>query len=165
MPSEPILKRAIAYFDAQNGFHPAKANFGSRWPDYDPQALATHACAQKGWSLIEVRHYTGVPSAAVDPKWNHFWNAKTAAMGSRGIYTFNRPLKYQDQRVCWPIKSQIFLPARRYTLCDLPQEAKGHFYRILKGRTQIFRLAGRNVWALVKDDPSPAQSALEDNMT
>jgi hypothetical protein len=38
-------------------------------------------------------------------------------------------------------------------------------YRILQGRTLIFKLSGRNVWALVKDDPSPAQPALEDDMT
>jgi hypothetical protein len=38
-------------------------------------------------------------------------------------------------------------------------------YRILQGRTLIFKLVGRNVWALVKDDPSPAPPALEDTMT
>ncbi|HCZ34220.1 MAG TPA: hypothetical protein DHV93_12690 [Holophagaceae bacterium] len=38
-------------------------------------------------------------------------------------------------------------------------------YRILQGRTLIFRLVGRNVWALIKDDPSPAQPTLEADMT
>ncbi len=38
-------------------------------------------------------------------------------------------------------------------------------YRILQGRTLIFRLVGRNVWALVKDDPSPGQPPLEGDMT
>lgn len=110
MPTEPTLKRTVAFFDGQNLFHAAKAAFGSRWPDYDPQALVARVCAEKGWTPTEVRHYTGVPSAKDDPKWNHFWNSKMAAMGSRGVITFNRSLMYRDQEVLWPDKSPITLP-------------------------------------------------------
>lgn len=102
--------RAIAFFDGQNLFHAAKNCFGNRWPNYDPKALAEWVCAQNGWDLVGVRHYTGVPAAADEPFWNHFWTAKMAAMGTRGVYTFSRQLKYRDQIVKWPDGSPIPLP-------------------------------------------------------
>jgi hypothetical protein len=40
-----------------------------------------------------------VPSAADKPFWNHFWTAKMAVMGTRGVHTFSRPLRYRNQTI------------------------------------------------------------------
>lgn len=122
MQPEAPAKRAVAFFDGQNLFHAAKAVFGSRWPDYDPQALATRVCSDNGWALAGVRHYTGIPSASDDPKWNHFWNAKQAAMGTRGVYTFGRALVYRDQEVVWPDGSPVLLPDGTPYVIRVPKE-------------------------------------------
>jgi hypothetical protein len=49
-----------------------------------------------------VRFYTGVPEANDHPFWNAFWNAKLAAMGTRGISVFRRALRYRNQTVRLP---------------------------------------------------------------
>ena len=59
-------------------------------------------CASKGWSVAGIHFYTGIPSAADKPFWNHFWMAKMAVMGIRGIRTFSRPLRYRNQTVSLP---------------------------------------------------------------
>ncbi|MDP6633766.1 MAG: NYN domain-containing protein [Phycisphaerae bacterium] len=99
MPVEPVEKRAIAFFDAQNLFYAAKYAFGYKWPNYDPRALASAVCANKGWDLKDIYFYTGVPSAQASAFWNHFWTAKLAVMGTRGIKAFSRGLKYRNQTV------------------------------------------------------------------
>ncbi len=40
-----------------------------------------------------------MPSAADKPFWNHFWTAKMAVMGTRGVHTFSRPLRYRNQTI------------------------------------------------------------------
>jgi len=99
MPVEPRTKRAIAFFDGQNLCYGVKDAFGYNWPNYDPQALASKICASRGWDLKAVHFYTGVPNAEVQPFWSHFWTAKLAAMGTRGIQTFSRELKYRNRTV------------------------------------------------------------------
>jgi uncharacterized LabA/DUF88 family protein len=99
VPVEPTTKRAIAFFDAQNLFYAAKNAFGYKWPNFDPRALASKVCVNQGWSLKSIYFYTGVPSAQANPFWNHFWTAKLAVMGTRGIKTFSRGLKYRNQTV------------------------------------------------------------------
>ena len=37
-----------------------------------------------------------------DPFWNHFWTAKLATMGTRGVKTFTRHLRYRNQTVRLP---------------------------------------------------------------
>jgi len=99
VPVEPATKKVIAFFDAQNLFYAVKYAFGYKWPNYDPQALALKICANRGWDLKAIHFYTGVPSAQVKPFWNHFWTAKLAVMGTRGIRTFSRSLKYRNQTI------------------------------------------------------------------
>jgi hypothetical protein len=99
MPSEPSTKRAVAFFDGQNLFYASKEAFGYPFPNYDPKLLTEHVCSAKGWSVAGIHFYTGVPSAADKPFWNHFWAAKMAVMGTRGIRTFSRPLRYRNQTV------------------------------------------------------------------
>ena len=85
MPPEPATKRTIAFVDGQNLFYAAKEAFGCTYPNYAPLALARAVCAAQGWQLTAARFYTGVPDAQDNPFWNHFWTAKLAAMGTRGI--------------------------------------------------------------------------------
>lgn len=102
MPTEPARKRTVAFFDGQNLFYAAKHAFGYGYPNYDPLALAGAVCRAQGWDLTGVWFYTGLPSAADSPHWNHFWTAKLAVMGTRGIHVFTRPLKYRNRTVPLP---------------------------------------------------------------
>lgn len=52
--------------------------------------------------LSAIHFYTGVPDPADNPSWHHFWTAKLAVMGTRGIHTFSRPLRYRNQTVVLP---------------------------------------------------------------
>jgi uncharacterized LabA/DUF88 family protein len=102
MPIAPPAKRAIAFFDGQNLYYAVKQAFGYRWPNYDPLALARAVCGSRGWNLQETHFYTGLPSSKDDPFWNHFWNAKLAVMGTRGIRAYWRHLKYRNQTASLP---------------------------------------------------------------
>jgi len=102
MPAEPTTKRTFVFFDGQNLFYAAKEAFGYPYPNYDPKLLAENICTSKGWTVAGIHFYTGIPSAADKPFWNHFWIAKMAVMGTRGIRTFSRALRYRNQTVSLP---------------------------------------------------------------
>lgn len=102
MPIQPTEKRAFAFIDGQNLFHTVKQAFGYKWPNYNPKALAASICRAHNWSLEEIYFYTGIPSQDDNELWHHFWTAKLAAMGTRGIHTFSRQLKYRNQSVNLP---------------------------------------------------------------
>jgi uncharacterized LabA/DUF88 family protein len=97
MPPEPIAKRALAFFDGQNLFYAAKEAYGYPYPNYDPHRLAQAVCAAKGWDLSGIHFYTGVPDQLMDADRHYFWAAKLAVMGTRGIQSFTRPLRYQNK--------------------------------------------------------------------
>jgi hypothetical protein len=44
----------------------------------------------------------GIPDPIDNAFWNHFWTAKLAVMGTRGIQTFSRSLRYRNQTVRLP---------------------------------------------------------------
>lgn len=102
MPVEPATKRAIAFVDGQNLFYAVKYAFGYTYPNYDIPALARAVAQARGWTLSGVHFYTGIPSAQDDPFWHHFWSAKLAVMGTRGVVTFSRSLMYRNQKVSLP---------------------------------------------------------------
>ena len=102
MANEPQVKRAIVFIDGQNLFYGAKDAFGYRWPNYAVDQLAAAVCAQQGWQCDGVQFYTGVPELGDNAFWNHFWNAKLAAMGTRGVKVFRRGLRYRNQTVNLP---------------------------------------------------------------
>jgi uncharacterized LabA/DUF88 family protein len=102
LSTPPAEIRVVAFFDGQNLFHCAKAAFGIPFPNFDPLALAKAVCASRGWKLHQTRFYTGVPDAADNPFWNHFWIAKCAQMGREGVYVYMRPLRYRNQQVRLP---------------------------------------------------------------
>jgi uncharacterized LabA/DUF88 family protein len=64
--------------------------------------LARLVCNQHSWTLAETFFYTGIPQARDSAFWNYFWTAKLAVMGTRGIHTFTRHLKYRNQTVNIP---------------------------------------------------------------
>lgn len=102
MADEPTTKRTIAFVDGQNLFYAAKYAFGCGWPNYDVDKLARSLCAQQGWQCDDIRFYTGVPEPHDHNFWNQFWNAKLAAMGTRGVKVFRRALRYRNQSVKLP---------------------------------------------------------------
>jgi uncharacterized LabA/DUF88 family protein len=99
MRIEPINKRYFVFIDGQNLFHHAKEAFGYQFPNFDPYKLSERVCSNKNWMVSRIHFYTGVPSIMDKPFWNHLWAAKMAVMGTRGIHTFSRPLRYRNQTV------------------------------------------------------------------
>jgi hypothetical protein len=63
MPTEPSIKRTVAFSDGQNFFHHAKAAFGYPFANYDPHKLAEHVCAIEEWQLIDIHFCTGCSSS------------------------------------------------------------------------------------------------------
>lgn len=102
MITEPASKNALAYFDGQNLFNSAKEAFGYPFPNYDPLKLAREVCIRQGWTLGGVYFYTGIPDQYQDKQRHAFWAAKLAVMGTRGIHSFTRPLRYQNKTVGLP---------------------------------------------------------------
>lgn len=102
MPSPPSRLRTVIFVDGQNLFYAAKDAFGYRYPNYDITRLAACICSERGWTVDQVRFYTGVPDAADDPFWNHFWVHKLAQMGRVGVHVFSRLLRYRNQSVRLP---------------------------------------------------------------
>lgn len=107
MPTEPALKRAVAFVDGQNLYRSAKTAFGYHYPNYDVHSLANAVCARHGWQLLQVRFYTGIPDVTDNAFWNHFWNAKFAQMGRQGVHVFWRLLRYRNEAVHLPDGSEI----------------------------------------------------------
>lgn len=103
---EPQIKRTIAFVDGQNLFHAAREAFGYTYPSYDPKRLAEEICAAQGWHLQQVRFHTGVPDTRDNAFWNHFWTAKLAQLGREGVWTYSRPLSYQNKTVPLPDGTQ-----------------------------------------------------------
>lgn len=134
MPPEPAVKRTYAFVDGQNLFYTAKKAFGYPYPNYEPKNLAERIASARGWTLVETFFYTGIPDATDNPFWNHFWSAKLAVMGTRGINTFSRSLRYRNQT--------IQLPDRTVTTILVGQE-KGVDIRIA---LDMVRLARENLY-------------------
>lgn len=102
MPAEPQVKRAAAFVDGQNLFYAVKNAFGYAYPNYDVDCLCRRVVSAQGWTLSATHFYTGMPAASDNARWNRFWTRKLAVMGTRGIRTYARPLKYRNQTVSLP---------------------------------------------------------------
>lgn len=99
MPSEPSVKRLITFFDGQALYRSAKDAFAYNYPNYDVQKLSQEIATRKGWQLAKTHFYTGIPDHGENAHWHEFWAAKLAVMGTRGIVTFSRPVKYVNEEV------------------------------------------------------------------
>ena len=90
--------RTIVFIDGQNLYHLARIAWASgtpspyAWPSYDVEKLAqTLISKTPGWTLTEIRFYTGVPDPAASPKqlfWHGFWSNKIRYLRSRGVYVY-----------------------------------------------------------------------------
>lgn len=107
MPIKPAIQRTIAFIDGQNLFYSAKEAFGYTYPNYEPISLVTQVCAANGWQLTQIRFYTGIPDHSDNSFWNHFWTAKLAIMGKKGVHVFSRSLRYRNQTVRLPDNSDF----------------------------------------------------------
>ena len=70
------------------------------------ESVEAEVPGHKAVTLTRARFYTGVPSAQDNPRWNHFWNAKLAVLGTRNVVTFSRELRYQNTRIKLPDGSE-----------------------------------------------------------
>jgi len=102
VPEEPAIKRTFAFVDGQNLFHAVKEAFGYRLPNYDVLKLAELVCSRQNWNLLKTGFYTGIPDPTDNPFWSHFWSAKFANMGRKGIEVFSRPLRYRNKSITLP---------------------------------------------------------------
>jgi uncharacterized LabA/DUF88 family protein len=99
---EPTVKRAIGFVNGQNLFYAAKQAFGYSYPNFDPKRLTEVVAAAQGWTPLGTHFYSGVPDPADNPFWSHFWNAKLAVMGTQGVVSYTRPLRYRNQTIALP---------------------------------------------------------------
>lgn len=149
---EPEVKRAIAFIDGQNLFHAAKDAFGYSWPNYDVKRIAQRVCSEQGWQCEGIQFYTGVPEPSDNPFWNHFWNAKLAAMGTRGVVVFRRELRYRNQTVRLPT-------GERYTF--LVAQEKGIDIRIALDVVHAARMKALDVALVFSQDQDLSEVADE----
>jgi uncharacterized LabA/DUF88 family protein len=99
MMIEPAEKRAITFIDGQNLYHCAREAFGISHPNYDVRKLSEMVCQAGGWSLRQVRFYTGYPSQRDDPFWGYFWQRKLLAISRQNVFKFARPLRYRTRQI------------------------------------------------------------------
>ena len=69
-------------------------------------ALGGTLCKRQGWTLSEVRFYTGVPDREDDAFWRHFWTSKLASLRRRGVTVYSRALRYRNKLVRLPDGSE-----------------------------------------------------------
>jgi len=99
-PERPSPCRVHAFFDGQSLFHAAQRAFGYTFPNYDPLRLAEVVVGlTPDRQLLQVHHYTGIPSRHRNPKWHRFWSAKVRAMTTSGVRVVTRPLRHVGESV------------------------------------------------------------------
>ena len=152
MPLVTATRRVTAFIDGQNLFHAAREAFGHRYPNFDPVALARAVCASKNWLLTATRLYTGVPSADVSPHWSRFWSAKLALLGTRGVHTYSRPLRYH--------RALIELPGGGATMVRIGQE-KGIDVRLALDVVRLAHARAYEVALLFSQDQDLSEVADE----
>jgi len=96
---EPTIKRLVTFVDGQALYRAAKDAFGYIFPNYDVRKLSEQIAAKQEWQLANVYFYTGIPDYADNSLWHDFWASKLAVMGTRGIITFSRPVRYANEEV------------------------------------------------------------------
>lgn len=91
------MDKAIVFVDGQNLYGAAKDAFAYTYPNYDIKLLSQYVCSSRGWTLIDIHFYTGVPDSQDNPFWHAFWALKLSYMGRSGVKIFNRPLRYHNK--------------------------------------------------------------------
>jgi hypothetical protein len=80
----------------------AKEAFGYIHPNYDVRALSQEICNRAGWTLQQVRFYTGIPDQQDNAFWHYFWSGKMAVMGRQGVIVYSRSLRYHNTLIKLP---------------------------------------------------------------
>lgn len=119
MPKEPDVKQAISFIDGQNLFRHAKDAFGHHHPNYDPLKLTAAVCAANGWTVAEVRFYTGVPQADREEMWHGYWMRRLTQMRRAGITVTSRQLHYRVEKITLLDGSEHNVPISREKGIDL----------------------------------------------
>ena len=83
MPTEPKIKRLVAFVDGQALFHASREAFGYTYPNYDVTKIVQVVADLKGWQPVKTYFYTGVPDMVESAVWHGFWSAKLAVMGTK----------------------------------------------------------------------------------
>jgi uncharacterized LabA/DUF88 family protein len=91
-----VLPRAVAFVDAQNLFHDAERLFGYDFPNFNITKLCNAISTKKGWSVAEIRYYTGVPSEIQNRRYKLFWDKKIYEMKREGVTVIRRALKDRE---------------------------------------------------------------------
>lgn len=93
MLEEPAQKRAVAFIDGSNMRHSARTAFGEAFANFNPLALAEIVCASRGWTVVGVNLYLGVPDVRVAED-AHYASVKRCARWRRqGVKVFTRTLQ------------------------------------------------------------------------
>jgi len=150
--AETPPKRAIGFVDGQNLFHSARDAFGYQVPAYDVAALTQAVCRSRGWKATQVRFYTGVPDAADNAYWHHFWAAKGRVMRRKGVVVFTRSLRYRHRSITLPDGSE-------HTV--LVGEEKGIDVRIAVDVIRLAHHRAFDVGILFSQDQDLSEVALE----
>jgi NYN domain-containing protein len=88
-------------------FTPPARRSATPTPNYDVLVFADAVCRARGWALSQARFYTGIPDPTDNPFWHHFWSAKLAVMVRQGVVVFSRSLRYRNQTVRLPDRSEF----------------------------------------------------------
>jgi len=91
-------RRAIAFFDGQNLFAAARDAFGFTTASYGVPRLARAVALQRGWDVVQVRFYTGVPGRQDNPRLHQHWTSRLRCMRTEGVLVTARPLRRRRRR-------------------------------------------------------------------
>lgn len=152
MVREPVSKRVITFIDGQNLFHAAREAFGYTYPNYNVLALSKAICREQGWSLKQVRFYTGIPDPTDDAFWNQFWSAKLLTMGRNRIYVYSRSLRYRNRGITLPDGTKYTIPT---------SEEKGIDIRIALDVIRLARQSEYDVAVIFSQDQDFSEVAEE----
>ena len=61
LKGKPRHPRAMVFVDGQNLMHAVRHAFGYTYPNFDVLKLARAICRGRGWDLVQVHFYTGIP--------------------------------------------------------------------------------------------------------
>jgi uncharacterized LabA/DUF88 family protein len=92
--------RVAALIDGQNFTNALKEAFGMRRPTLNLPAIVNRVCQAHGWKADEVRFYTGVVDAALEPDLHAYWMRRLSQYGRQpGVSVWTRHNSYAARRL------------------------------------------------------------------
>ncbi|MEW6743900.1 MAG: hypothetical protein AB1486_14190 [Planctomycetota bacterium] len=74
MPTEPTIKRAVAFFDGQNLYHASREAFGYTFPNYDVKVVSAFPSSPTSRNIRGIDKTDWIPieratyDACIDPR-------------------------------------------------------------------------------------------------